>query len=145
MMATGAMIFAAAYMLVLSARDLGGAGYAALLFAAVAIAVGECFHTSVLMPLVADLAPPSLRGRYMASMGLSWWTGLALGPILGTQLLALSTALTFAASAGAAGAAALSMLTLDSRLPEASQTTPRPDSSVPQCGPPELLAEAGGR
>ena len=102
MMATGGAVFAAAYLLVLAARDLGGAGYAALLVAAVAIGVGECFHTAVLMPLVADLAPPSLRGRYMATIGLSWWTGLALGPILGTQLLELSTVLTFGASAAAA-------------------------------------------
>jgi predicted MFS family arabinose efflux permease len=144
MMAAGGMIFAAAYMLVLSARDLGGVAYAALLFSAVAIAVGECFHTSVLMPLVADLAPPSLRGRYMASMGLSWWTGLALGPILGTQLLALSTALPFAASAVAAGAAAASMLALDSQLPEASRSTPRPESGEPQSGVSELLMDGGG-
>jgi hypothetical protein len=42
------------------------------------------------MPLVADLAPEHLRGRYMATMGLSWWIGLALAPTPGTQLLAAS-------------------------------------------------------
>jgi hypothetical protein len=59
------------------------------------IGAGECFHTAVLMPLVANLAPPGIRGRYVATMGLSWWTELALGPILGTQLLDISSALTF--------------------------------------------------
>ena len=47
------------------------------------VGVGECFHTTALMPLVADLAPAALRGRYMATMGLSWWLGLALAPTLG--------------------------------------------------------------
>jgi MFS family permease len=131
LMATGCAIFAAAYLLVLSARDLGGAGYAALVVAAVAIGIGECFHTAVLMPLVADLAPPSLRGRYMATMGLSWWTGLALGPIAGTQLLQISTALTFGGTALAAGAAGMSVLTLEPLLPHASRLTPRPLAIAP--------------
>jgi len=128
MMALGGAIFAAAYLLVLAAGNLGGAGYAALAVAAIAIGVGECFHTAVLMPLVAELAPPSLRGRYMATMGLSWWTGLALGPILGTQLLKVSTALTFGACAAAAGAAALSMLALEPRLPAAVRMTLVPET-----------------
>jgi predicted MFS family arabinose efflux permease len=132
MMATGGAIFAAAYLLVLAARSLGGAGYAAVLSAAVAIGVGECFYTAALMPLVADLAPPSMRGRYMATMGLSWWTGLALGPVVGTQLLSVSTALTFGAAAAAAGVAALSLVALEPRLPEASRRTPNPEPT-PAC------------
>jgi len=105
---------------------MGAGGYAALVAASIAIGVGECFHTAVLMPLVADLAPPGIRGRYMATMGLSWWTGLALGPILGTQLLDISTALTFGSCAVAASAAAASMLSLERRLPDTSRRTPRP-------------------
>jgi MFS family permease len=136
MMAGGCTIFVVAYLLVLEARGLGGAGYAALVVAAIAIGVGECFYTAVLMPLVADLAPPSVRGRYMATMGLSWWIGLALGPIVGTQLLQISTALTFGVTAAAAGAAALSILALEPRLPADSLLTPRPVLLEP--------AEAGG-
>jgi len=126
MMAGGAGIFGAAFLLVLSARWLGGGAYAALLVAAAAIAVGECFHTAALMPLVADLAPPSLRGRYMATMGLSWWIGLALAPTVGTQLLAISATAAFAACAAAAAGAAASMLALERRLPWSVQLTPRP-------------------
>jgi hypothetical protein len=63
-----------------AAWEITGWGYAALVAAWIAIGAGECFHTAVLMPLVADLAPPGIRGRYMATMGLSWWTELALGP-----------------------------------------------------------------
>ena len=121
MMAAGASFIAAAFVLVVSAN-----AYAALVVAAVVIGVGECFHTSALMPLVADLAPPALRGRYMAAMGLSWWVGLALAPTLGTELLSVSAALTFAACTVTAGAAAVSLLTLERRLPDAARLTPRP-------------------
>jgi len=121
LMAASGAIFTGAYLLALAAPGLG---YASLLAAAVAIGVGECFHTAVLMPLVADLAPPALRGRYMASMGLSWWIGLALGPIVGTQLLSVSTVLLFGACAAAAGTASLSLLALEPQLPEPSRLTP---------------------
>src|SRR5262249_2148600 len=105
----------------LAARLLDGAAPTALVVASIIIGVGECFHTAALMPLVADLAPSSLRGRYMAAIGLSWWTGLALAPTLGTQLLSTSVPLTFAAFA-----AAISLLTLERRLPVAARLTPRP-------------------
>lgn len=42
--------------------------FALLLAAAMVVGVGECFHTAVLLLLVADLAPEALRGRYMALM-----------------------------------------------------------------------------
>ena len=70
------------------------------------VGVGECFHTTALMPLVADLAPAALRGRYMAAIGLSWWLGLALAPTLGTQLLSVSPPAALLAAAGVALAAA---------------------------------------
>jgi MFS family permease len=125
MMATGAALIAGACLLVFLAERVG---YGAILAASIAIGVGECFHTAALMPLVADLAPEAIRGRYMASMGFSWWIGLALAPTLGTQLLSRSATLTFVGCAGAAGAAALSLLTLDSRLPGAARLTPTPEA-----------------
>jgi MFS family permease len=127
MMATGAALIALACILVFAARSLGGTAYVALVVAAIAIGIGECFHTVALMPLVAELAPESLRGRYMATIGLSWWIGLALAPTLGTQLLSRSAALTFVGSAAAAGVAAASMLALEPRLPATARLTPRPE------------------
>jgi MFS family permease len=100
--------------------------YVALVAAAIAVGVGECFHTTVLMPLVADLAPTSLRGRYMASIGLSWWVGLALAPTLGTQVLSLSPMAAFLGAAAVATVAAISALALEQRVPEDSRLTPRP-------------------
>jgi MFS family permease len=125
MMAAGAVAIATACLFVLFAPALGDLSYLALVIVSIMIGVGECFHTAALMPLVADLAPVRLRGRYMATMGLSWWVGLALAPTLGTQLLSASAALTFTICAAAAGAAAVSMLALDARLPEAARLTPR--------------------
>jgi len=130
MMAAGAVVIAAACLLVLLAPALGATAYASLIVASVVIGLGECLHTSALMPLVADLAPENLRGRYMSTVGLSWWIGLALAPTLGTRLLAVSSALTFTGCALAAIAAAASMLALDARLPATARLTPRPELSV---------------
>jgi MFS family permease len=122
--AIGALTFVAACLLTIAA-DVAGAP--ALLFAAViVVGVGECFHTTALTPLVADLAPPALRGRYMATLGLSWWLGLGLAPALGTPLLGASAAgmmlLAAAVALGAAGAAQA----LDRELPVAIRLTPVP-------------------
>ena len=126
MMAAAAGLFAAACLLVIAAGLRPHRAYAVLVAAVVTVGVGECFHTTVLMPLVAELAPASLRGRYMASTGFSWWIGLAVAPALGAQLLSISPAATFLAAAAVAGATAVSALTLERQLPEASRLTPGP-------------------
>jgi MFS family permease len=97
-----------------------------LLAATIVVGVGECFHTTALMPLVADLAPAALRGRYMATIGLSWWLGLALAPTLGAQLLSESPPAAMLASAGVALAAGVSALSLERDLPAEIRLTPRP-------------------
>ncbi|MGN6792652.1 MAG: MFS transporter, partial [Streptosporangiaceae bacterium] len=57
---------------------------------AIVIAIGECAQFIVLGPIVADLAPPHLLGRYMSLYGLSFTAGVALGPAVGGALLATS-------------------------------------------------------
>jgi MFS family permease len=57
---------------------------------AIVIAIGECAQFIVLGPIVADLAPPHLLGRYMSLYGLSFTVGVALGPAVGGALLATS-------------------------------------------------------
>src|SRR5262249_11983723 len=90
-MAIAALAFVLACLLVVGARRIGSnEAFAVLVVAAIIVGAGECFHTTTLMPLVADLAPEALRGRYMATMGFSWWLGLALAPTLGMQLLGFS-------------------------------------------------------
>jgi MFS family permease len=128
-------IFAASFLVITGAGLLrAGPAYAALVIAAIAIGIGECFHTTALMPLVADMAPAGLRGRYMATMGLSWWVGLALAPTIGTRLLAVSPAADLLSAAGLAAAAGLSALALGRRLPVAISRTPRPRATAPTVG-----------
>lgn len=70
-MTVAASIFVGASLLVVAAGFAStDVAYTAMVAAVVAVGVGECFHTTVLMPLVAELAPAGVRGRYMASMGV---------------------------------------------------------------------------
>ena len=129
--AVGGAIFTGSFLLIAAAGlTRGGPSYAALLIAAVAIGIGECFHTTALMPLVADMAPAALRGRYMATMSLSWWIGLALAPTVGTRLLAASPAAALLPAAGLALSASVAALALNRRLPAAISRTPRPSVAM---------------
>lgn len=132
-MAAGALVFVPACLLVLAAGYLElGVAEATLLVAVVLVGVGECLHTTALMPLVADLAPPAVRGRYMAATGLSWWLGLALAPTLGTQLLSVSPPATMLVAAAVALGAALSVLALERHVPDGARLTPRPAARAAQ-------------
>lgn len=106
--------------------------YLCLVAAAVAFGLGECLHATVFLPLVADLAPQELRGRYMATIGLSWWLGLALAPTLGAPLLAVSPSFTLLAAAGLSVAAIVSLLALEARLPLGVRLIPRPGTTAPR-------------
>lgn len=130
MMALAAWIFAGACLLVVVAGFSRSTAYVALIVAVIAVGVGECFHTTVLTPLTADLAPVSLRGRYMATMGFSWWIGLTLAPTVGAQLLSLAPTVAFLVSAAVAGAAAISAFALERRLPESARLTPTPQRAT---------------
>ena len=50
---------------------------------AVCFGLGECLLSATIGPLVADLAPAAMRGRYMAAFNLSWGVGLLVGPTIG--------------------------------------------------------------
>jgi MFS family permease len=126
MISLAAWLFVGACLLVLAAGADSGAAYPALFVASIAVAIGECLHTAVLMPLTADLAPAGLRGRYMASMGLSWWLGLAIAPALGVQLLSASPTVAFLTAAVVALGAGASALMGERALPASARLTPRP-------------------
>jgi MFS family permease len=126
MVASAGFIFAGACLLTIAAGLNENIAYLTLITAAVAVGVGECFYTTVLTPLVADLEPTNLRGRYMASIGLSWWIGLALAPTLGTQALSRSPATVFLTAAALSTLAAVSVISLEWMLPENARLTPRP-------------------
>lgn len=48
--------------------------------------LGEMIHSPVSTAYVADLAPPHLRGRYQGAWGMTWSSGLILGPLFGTLI-----------------------------------------------------------
>ncbi len=68
MMAVAAVLFVVACLLVVAAGITTDMAYTSLVAAAITVGVGECFHTTVLMPLVAELAPAGLRGRWNGLM-----------------------------------------------------------------------------
>ncbi|HLK72588.1 MAG TPA: MFS transporter, partial [Streptosporangiaceae bacterium] len=125
-MALAGGLFCGACLLVEVAAASRAVAVAVLVVAVIAAGVGECLHTTALTPLVAELAPVRLRGRYMAMIGLCFWIGLAAAPTGGAALLGVSPTAAFGVAAGVALAAAISMLRLERRLPEAARLTPRP-------------------
>jgi MFS family permease len=124
MMALAAATLVVACLLVVAAGGSGRFAYPTLLAATILVGIGECLHTTVLMPLTADLAPADLRGRYMASMGLSWWIGLAIAPALGAPFLDGSGRAVFLAAGGVALAAGVMAIRLNPLLPATARLTP---------------------
>src|SRR5689334_15520522 len=117
-MALAAVAFAVACGLVVA-----GGGLPGLLAATVLVGIGECLHTTVLMPLTADLAPAGLRGRYMASMALSWWIGLAVAPAVGAPFLDRYAPAVFLVAAAVSLAAGVMALRMDRLIPAGARRT----------------------
>jgi MFS family permease len=114
---TGAA-FATCWLLVL------GASWWFLLAAMVALSAGECLYDSVRSPLVADLAPGGLGGRYLAAAGFSWQLGFIVGPAAGAALLGLSPRALWLVASGVCLGAAAAALRLDHRLADDVAVTP---------------------
>lgn len=125
LVATGG-VWAVSWLLVAA----GGAWFAATgatVVLAVALAVfgiGECLHGAVFGPLVADLAPEGLQGRYFAVSSMSWGLGMLVGPAVGGVVLGANAfALWPLAAAGCVGLGALAFRT-ERALPERVRRTP---------------------
>src|SRR6201997_3565563 len=91
-LAATSAIFAIGLLAVLLATQTRSPLAATTILAGVAIviAIAECGQFIVLGPLVAELAPPHLLGRYMSLYQLSFMAGVALGPAVGGVLLGTS-------------------------------------------------------
>ena len=85
---------------------------------AIVIAIGECAQFIVLGPIVADLAPPHLLGRYMSLYGLTFMAGVALGPAVGGALLATSPDAVWWGGALAVALIGAGLLRLGDRIPD---------------------------
>jgi MFS family permease len=102
------------------------AATAILAVVAIVIAIAECAQFIVLGPLVAELAPPRLLGRYMSLYGLSFTVGVALGPAVGGALLATSPDAIWWGGAVALAITGAGLLRLGDGIPDPLLTTPRP-------------------
>ena len=125
-LATMTLLWALAWLVVLAGGHWLEAVSAAVAFgvAAVVFGLGECFQGPVQGALVADLAPPHLRGRYMAVSTISWDIGFIVGPavggfVIGAEPLALWPLAAVVCLAAGAGA-----LALDRSLPGHLRLTP---------------------
>ncbi len=118
--AAASALFAVSLLAVLPATLIHSELAAASLLVGVAIvfAIGECVHIVVLGPLVADMAPAHLLGRYMSLYGLTFTISLALGPAIGGLLLQTSPDAVWWGGALAAVLAGAVLLRLGSRIPD---------------------------
>jgi MFS family permease len=101
---------------------------------AIVIAIGECAQFIVLGPIVADLAPPHLLGRYMSLYGLTFTAGVALGPAAGGALLATSPDAVWWGGALAVALTGAGLLRLGDRIPDPLLQA--------QCPPPQAVSAA---
>jgi MFS family permease len=82
MMALGAFLYALGF------GAQGFVGTLPLFALCVAIwTLGEMVIAPVSTVLVADMAPKTMRGRYMGAFGLTWGIGYGLGPTLGGTVM----------------------------------------------------------
>jgi MFS family permease len=101
---------------------------------AIMIAIAECAQFVVLGPLVAELAPPHLLGRYMSVYGLTFVVGVALGPAVGGALLATSPNSVWWGGTLALALTGAGLLQLGDRIPDPLLQT--------RCAPPQAVLEA---
>src|SRR5436309_4984001 len=118
--AAASALFAVSLLAVLPATLIRSELAATSLLVGVAIvfAIGECVHTNVLGPLVADMAPAHLLGRYLSLYSLTFSISLALGPAIGGLLLQTSPDAIWWGGALAAVLAGAVLLRLGGRIPD---------------------------
>ena len=134
--AAASALFAVSLLAVLPATLIHSELAATSFLAGVAIvfAIAECIHIVVLGPLVADMAPAHLLGRYLSVFGLTFTVSLALGPAIGGLLLQTSPYVLWWGGALAAVLAGAVLLRLDGRIPDPLRTGPPHLASAPQAG-----------
>jgi MFS family permease len=131
------VLWAATWLLVLVGGLWLQAGAATVLFAFAfsVFALGECLHGTVQGPLVSDLAPRPLLGRYMAMSSSSWQIGFVIGPAVGGFVLQAEPYALWPVAAVVCLAGAAWALLLE-------RTLPRPVRNTPVAGDQPVLVEA---
>jgi MFS family permease len=126
------VLWAIAALIVLAAGELLNGTSAALVFmsATMVFAFGEMLQGPTQAPLVADLAPDRLRGRYFAIGAMSWSAGSILGPAVGGPLLDWQPLAVWPIAASVCVVAGAGCLVLERRLPEGVRRTPKKAEAV---------------
>ena len=75
-------------------------------------------------PIVADLAPAELQGRYFAVSSVSWAVGMLIGPAVGGVVLDANAFALWPLAAGGSLAVAVLALRVERALPERARRTP---------------------
>jgi MFS family permease len=132
--ALASALFAVSLLAVLPATLIHSALAATSLLVGVAIvfALGEIAHTLVLGPLVADMAPAHLLGRYLSLYSLTFTLSLAVGPAIGGLLLKTAPDAIWWGGAVAAVLAGTVLLRLGDRIPDPLHEAPSRLGSAPE-------------
>jgi MFS family permease len=127
-------LFAVGLLAVLPATLVHSALAATSILAGVAIvlACGEIAHILVLGPLVADMAPAHLLGRYLSLYSLTFTGSLALGPAIGGLLLQTNPDAIWWGGALAAVLAGAVLLQLGDSIPDPLHQAPSRLASAPE-------------
>ena len=127
-------LFAVSLLAVLPATLIHSELAAASLLAGVAIvfAVGEVVHILVLGPLVADMAPAHLLGRYLSLYSLTFTLSLAIGPAIGGLLLQRAPNAIWWGGALVAVLAGAFLLRLGDRIPDPLHEAPPSLAAAPE-------------
>ncbi len=142
--AAASALFAIALLAVLPATLIHSKldATALLAMAAIVFAIGECVHNVVLGPLVADLAPPELLGRYISLYSLMVSGGLALGPAIGGALLATSPDAIWWGGALVSAVIGAGFLLSGDRIPDSGDRIPEPLAATGSNAPGDPTPEA---
>jgi MFS family permease len=132
--AVTSVLFAVALLAVLPATLVHSALAATSLLVGVALvlAIGEIAHILVLGPLVADMAPAHLLGRYLSLYSLTFSGSLALGPAIGGFLLQTAPDAIWWGGALAVLLAGAFLLQLGDRIPDPLHEAPSGLASAPE-------------
>jgi MFS family permease len=127
-------LFAVALLAVLPATLVHSTLAATSILAGVAIvlACGEIAHILVLGPLVSDMAPAHLLGRYLSLYSLTFSGSLALGPAIGGLLLQTNPNAIWWGGALAVVLAGAVLLRLGDRIPDPLHEASSPLAPAPE-------------
>lgn len=127
-LATAGAIFSATSLGVLAAGTWldGTTAVVALCGVIVVFSIAECLHGAVNNPLVADLAPQQLLGRYMALRTSAWQVGFLAGPAVGSLLLARSPTALWCGAAVVCALVAGGFLFLERKIAPEVNVSPGP-------------------